>query len=334
MIKEPVRQGIYARAMELGMKAAEERGLDPTHDKVLLDAISKDAYDTANAEIFMGDNLLTRAMHKAVTGFLRGDKNDAGLAKFTADVLDILFPIVNVPTNIAIRKARLTIGLPESAIRLGVAAKRGELANGAEKLSPRDAELITKTFAYGATGAALAVYAWTHANQFGGIYVPGKNAPRDKATGLAPGEIALPGGGHISHHIAHGPWGADLNMVADARRLYDEKIRNGGDQWTARGEMAFFMMFAAGKDLPMMSTVGRLTSPFKSAGQKAGELLKNIAIFGGIQDLAAYQDKDAEGNPVKRKADTFVDQLKSGLPVLRKQLPVQGEKSPSFSLHL
>lgn len=323
-IKEPVRQGIYARAMELGMKAAEERGLSPSTDEVLYKAISKDAYDIANMDIFMGDNFLTKAFHHITTNYLRNLKDDSGLAKFTANVLDILFPVVNAPTNIAIRKLRLVVGLPEAAVRLGQAAKRGDLANNAENLTPRDAELITRAFKYGIVGAAAGVYAWSHANQFGGIQTQGKQAPRDKRTGLAPGDIALPAGGHISHHFAHGPLGGHLNMIADARRVYDDQVKRGGSPWVSGGEAGFFMMFSAFKDLPMMTTVGRLTSPFKSAGQKAGEMMKNMFIFGAVQDAAKATDTDSSGNPVKRREDTFVDQIKSGIPGARQTVPKAG----------
>ncbi len=318
-IKEPVRQGIYARAMELGTKAAEEQGLNPARDEVLRDAISAEAYRMANEDIFVGDNFLTRAVHKSVTGVLRGEKLDSGAARFIADIIDIMFPVVNVPINIAIRKFRLVAGLPEFGIRLAHHAARGELANGAKTLSARDAEQIVRAFKYGVTGAALAAYAWTHADQFGGIYAPGQNAPRDKKTGLKPGEIALPKNpffDHISHHIAHGPWGATMNMIADARRTYDKQVKGHPEnKWNALGEAGFFALFAGAKDLPAMSTIGRLTSPYHSAAQKAGEIVKNIVLFGALQDLAEATDSK------KRAPKTFIDEIKSGIPGLRQTVP-------------
>ena len=311
-IKEPIRQGIYARAMELGMKAAEERGLDPAHNEVLLKAIGADAYRMANEDIFIGDNFLTRDIHQNTTARLRSEKVDSRLAKFTADVLDVMFPVVNVPINIMIRKLRFMAGLPEFATRLAIAKSEGKLANGAEKLTQHEAEQITRAFKYGVTGAALAAYAWTHANQFGGIYAAGQNAPRDKKSGLKPGEIALPDGlyfDHISHQVAHGPWGAYLNMVADARRLYD---KSGGDM----SESAAFALMAPVKDLPAFSTIGRITSPYYSAAQKAGEIVKNIVVFGALQDAAEMMDDK------KRAPKSFMDEIKSGIPFLREQVPV------------
>jgi hypothetical protein len=332
-IKEPVRQGIYARSMELRTKAAEKMGLDPQHDEVLAKVLSQEAYNDANMDIFMGDNFLTKALHNNVGAYLRGQKGDPGLAKFTADVLDILFPIVNVSTNLAIRKFRLAAGLPEAAVRIGVAKARGELANGAEKLTPRDAELITRAMKYGLFGIALGIYAWRNKDQFGGIYVPGANAPKNKK--VKTGDIALPDGmyfDHISHHFAHGPVGGYMNLIADASRLYDSEVKgNKNSPWSAASDAAFFAMFAGVKDLPAFSTVARLASPFKTAGQKAGEMVRNMFIFGGLQDIAAHADqpnltlaKFFTGTPTPRSPKTFVQEIESGIPVLRETVPAKG----------
>lgn len=326
-IKEPIRQGIYARSMELRTKAAEDMGLDPAHDEVLAKSLSMEAYNDANRDIFMGDNFLTKAIHNNVGAYLRGVKEDPGLARFTADVLDILFPVVNVSTNIAIRKARLAIGLAEGGIRIGAAAKKGELANNAEGLSQADAEKITRALKYGAFGLAIGAYAWTHANQFGGVYAQGENAPRDKKTGLQTGEIALPGGGHLSHHITHGPVGGFMNLVADGKRLYDSKVKgNGASPWSAGGEAAAFTAMAGLTDLPAFATVGRLTSPFKSAAQKTGEMIRNMLIFGAVQDAAAQIDKDSSGNPIKRDPETIAEEVKMGIPGARQTVGLKGRK--------
>jgi hypothetical protein len=112
-------------------------------------------------------------------------------------------------------------------------------------------------------------------------------------------------------------------MIADAQRLYANSIaKDPSSPWNAAGEAAFFAMFAAGKDLPMMSTVGRLTSPFKSGAQKAGELIKQMFVPGIAQDAAEHTDKDLAGEPVKRETNTFLSEPQSGIPVLRKKLPV------------
>ena len=321
-IKEPVRQGIYARSMQLRTEAAEAKGLDPANDKVLATILSKEAYDDANMDIFMGDNILSKAVHGFI-GQLRNSKTNPGMGNFVADVADILMPIVNVPTNIALRKLRLLVGLPESAVRVGLAHSRGQLENHAETLTPRDAELITRAFKYGSLGLALGAYAWFHPQHFGGIYSYGTPAPKDKSTGLKPGEIKV-GDETISHHFTHGPIGGHMNAIADARRLYDKEVKNNPDSpWSALSDAAFFALYSGVSNLPQFFAFGTLTSPFTSAGQKIGQEIKNIFIPGFVQDTAEAFDKDSNGNPISRRPKTFPQEIESAIPGLRKNVPVK-----------
>lgn len=316
-IKEPVRQYHFARSLELRLEAAEKMGLDPQNDPVLLDTFKKEAYAYANREIFMGDNLFSSYFKKGI-GLLRNEKLDSGAANFIADVLEVLSPVVNVPVNIAIRTLRMLppVGFGESAIRLGRAAARGELKNNAATLSERDADLITKTFKYGLFGTALGIYAWTHANQFGGVRSPGQQAPKDKKSGLDDGEIALPGGGHLSHHLTHGPTGTYMNLVADIRRTWDEAVKKNPDnKWNALTKASGFAVLANLNGVPMVRTIGNLVSPFKSGEQKAGEMIRNMVEFGVLQDAAEAMDGK------RRSPKNFTDQLKLGIPGLREQVP-------------
>jgi hypothetical protein len=316
-IKEPVRQGIYGRSLELRVRAAEAAGLNPATDRILWQTLSNEAYVDANADIMMGDNFLTSAIHKQSIAMLRGEKHNPALANFTADVLEILFPVVNVTTNIAIRKFRLAAGIPEAALRIGHAAARGELKNDAEKLSHRDAEVITRSLKYGITGLALAIYAWNHPEQFGGLYVPGQQAPRDRSTGLKIGEIRLPGGVFINHHFAHGPLGGHLNLVADARRLYDQKQQRSPDsKWSNLTDVGAFGMMAGLRDIPMFGTVSRLASPYRSAAVKMGEMVRNMFVIGIAQDAAKWMDNDTERVP-----KNFIQAVQVGIPGLRSGVP-------------
>lgn len=293
-IKEPIRQGIFARSVQLDLEAAREQGLKPEQDKVLLEAIKNEAYVNANADIMAGDNFISNAFHKVVTGYLRGERTNPGLAKFTADVMDILLPVTNIPVNIAIRKLRLLAGVGESAVRLSTAAAKGELKNGAETLSRRDAELITKTFKYGLFGVSAGIYAWKHKDDFGGVYVPGKNAPRNK-TGLKQGEVRVDG--HvIPAPFLHGPLGGFMNLIADSARVYDNEVRhNPNSKWANLGETGAFTMMAGIKDIPVFNTIGGLTSPFHTAGEKLGRIIRNMFVPGLAQDVA---EKTGVGAPV------------------------------------
>ena len=319
-IKEPIRQGIYARAMELGVRAAEEQGLKPRADKVLWQAISSEAYNLANTEIFLGDNLMTKYFHRTVAGALRGNKTDPGMARFLSDTFEILMPIVNVPTNIAIRTWRLNpaIGLGESAIRTGIAFKRGELRNGAETLSRRDAELITKTFSYGVVGLAMTAYAWSHPEKFGGIHSLNKGAKHNKENGLAPGDMDVMGM-RVDKAFAHGPWGTSLNITADAARIYRDAIaKDPSSPYAALTEAEAFMLMAPFKGIPLASNMVGIFNPYYTAGQKLGSNISSRVIPGILQNIAKYMDGK------ERSPKNFTDEFTSKIPVLREGVPERG----------
>ena len=340
-MKEPVRQGIFSRSLQLRIEAAEKQGLDPTHDEVLYHTLASEAVNDANSDIFMGDNFITRGIRGLIKGY-ETNKQSPRLGKFVSTLLDIAMPIMNVPTNIAIRKMRLALGLLEAPIRIGIAAKEGKLANGAETLTTQEAEQIMRAFKYGAVGLAVGAYAWTHSNQFGGIINNvGPNAPENKD--LKKGEMQL-GGIKIPRPLGHGPVATFMNMVADARRMYDKSVRNNpNNKWSSLSEPAFFSMFVSGLgSMPPAQAATRFFSPFTTAGQKLGQTVRDMIIPGAVQDVAAKMDTASqpknfidmlESEPIKRSPKTFEQEIMKGIPGLRNQLPTpKGRSSRSSSI--
>jgi len=340
-MKEPVRQGIFSRSLQLRIEAAEKQGLDPTHDEVLYHTLASEAVNDANSDIFMGDNFITRGIRGLIKGY-ETNKQSPRLGKFVSTLLDIAMPIMNVPTNIAIRKMRLALGLLEAPIRIGIAAKEGKLTNKAETLTTQEAEQIMRAFKYGTVGLAVGAYAWTHSNQFGGIINNvGPNAPENKD--LKKGEMQL-GGIKISRPLGHGPVATFMNMVADARRMYDKSVRNNpNNKWSSLSEPAFFSMFVSGLgSMPPAQAATRFFSPFTTAGQKLGQTVRDMIIPGAVQDVAAKMDTASqpknfidmlESEPIKRSPKTFEQEIMKGIPGLRNQLPTpKGRSSRSSSI--
>jgi hypothetical protein len=336
-MKEPVRQGIFSRSLQLRIDAAEKQGLDPTHDEVLYKALASEAVNDANIDIFMGDNFITRGIRGLMKGF-ETNKQSPRLGKFVSALMDIAMPVMNVPTNIAIRKMRLAGGIFEAATRIGIAAKERKLANGAETLTTQEAEQIMRAFKYGTLGVAIGAYAWTHANQFGGIINNvGPNAPENKD--LKKGEMEL-GGIKIARPLGHGPVATFMNMVADARRMYDKSVRNNpNSKWSSLSEPAFFSMFVSGLgSMPPAQAATRFFSPFTTAGQKLGQTVRDMLINGAVQDVAAKMDTNPqpknfidflEAEPIKRSPKTFEQEIMKGIPGMRQQLPASKSRGSS-----
>ena len=326
MIKEPIRQGVYARAMELGVKAAKEQGLDPINDKVLRQAISNDAFQIANAEIFMADNFITSAFHKRAAATLRANKINPEMGAFVADVMGIMMPVVNVPTNIAIRTFQLNpvIGLGNAARHLYAAHKRGDLANGAEKLSARDAQLITRAFSYGMVGLALSAVAWEASSSFGGTYPIGSDLRRNDRGGLKPGEIRI-GNLTIPAGLLHGPVGTWLNIVADSRRVYDQAIAQGDSPYAALTAAEAFALFQPLKGIPLLKMSYELLSPYKTSLAKVGENFFSRVIPGILSEAAKW----ADGH--ERTVKTFSQSFEAKVPILRKRVPLKKESGGGMS---
>jgi hypothetical protein len=328
-MKEPVRQGIFSRSLQLRIDSAKKMGLDPTNDEVLYRTLASEAVNDANMDIFMGDNFITRGIRGLMKGF-ETNKQSPRLGKFVSTLMEIAMPVMNVPTNIAIRKMRLAGGILESATRIGIASKEGKLANGAETLTNQEAEQIMRAFKYGTLGIAIGAYAWTHANQFGGIVNNvGPNAPSNEK--LKKGEMEL-GGVKIAKPLGHGPVATFMNMIADARRMYDKSVRNNpNSKWSSLSESAFFSMFVSGLgSMPTAQAATRFFSPFTTAGQKMGQTVRDMLINGAVQDVAAKMDTNPqpknfidflEAEPIKRSPKTFQQEVMKGIPGLRNELP-------------
>ena len=121
----------------------------------------------------------------------------------------------------------------------------------------------------------------------------------------------------INHHFAHGPLGGHLNLVADARRLYDQEMqRNPDSKWANLTDVGAFSMMAGLRDIPMFGTIGRLASPYRSAGVKMGEMVRNMFVIGIAQDAARWLDNDVERTP-----KNFIQAVQVGIPGLRSGVP-------------
>lgn len=315
-IKEPVRRGQFKRAVQIRTEEAIRQGLDPEEPAVATNIVSSAIAD-ANREIFMGQNMVTKYLIRLPLAALRAS-NKTG-AKTLANAVEFLIPIVNVPTNITIATARLNplIGFSEAFTRLALAAKRGELANRAEKLSVADAESISRAFKYGMVGTLLAAYAWQNEDQFGGLY----GEPPDKTRTLKPGETTIFGVTTPSW-MGHAPELQFLNTVAAARRVYDRYYAKGeGDAPNAAAELLAFSLMAPVKNLPFVDNFLRLFDAYHSPGQVLGALFRSATL-----PTKSYLDLMDEMDGIERRPKTFWQEIQMGIPGQRDEVPIKEEK--------
>jgi len=314
MIKEPVRQAVYARSLRLRSEAAIRSGLNIQEPAVQMSIVSAAAAD-ANRGILMGDNIISKFLNRVIIRSL--ENNNAVGTTALARTMEFLMPIVNIPTNIAIFQSRLALGVPEAMLRLANAAKKGELKNGAVNLSEHEAKNISNAFSAGVGGTILAAYAWTHPEMFGGNF----DAPKNNK-GLKAGEIEILGT-KLPGWLNHTPELYFLNTVASARRVYDRYYAHDPKApGNAALEALLFTTAAPVKELPFIDTCLRFFDPNKSWGQKIGGITRDAIVPGALTYTMNAMDK----NP--RVPKTFLQELEMGIPGLHQTVPEKEMKLP------
>jgi len=319
-IKEPIRQGIFARSLKYRMDAADRAGIDWQSDPLMQRKMHEAALVDANSDIFMGDNIITKALHHGVVSWLRNSKSTG--AHIFADGLDVIFPIVNVPTNLAIRGFQMTTGLPEAMARMGKAAFEGKLKNHAETLTEAEAEKITKAAKYGIIGLLTGVYAWTHNQQFGGFYTQDKKD--DNKEGLHYGDSKF-GPVTVNHHLGHGPWLFHMNIIAQARRIFDRKVAKGENVYDAAVETAGAVMGQKAAQLPLVSTAKRMTQANQTVDKWTAGTVRDAIIPGIIQDAARSPMFDPQSG-ITRRPQNARQEFMLGIPWMRNQVPLSTTK--------
>lgn len=318
MVKEPVRQAVYARSLELRAQAAMRAGLD-VHDPTVQQAIIASAAADANRGILMGDNMATKYLVRLP---LRALEN-SGItgAKTLSKTLQVLMPIVNVPTNIAIWSARLhpAIGFSEAGGRLLYAMKRGELAEFCAKLSEEDARAIVHSFSAGMIGTVLAAYAWTHPEDFGGQF----DEPGHDKKGLKAGEINV--FGHtMPAWMNHAPELNFLNTTASASRIYQRDFKKTGSQMDSAADALAFSMLAPVKNLPFVEPYLRMFDTHQTAGAIVGAMVRDSIFPQALSNLMGWLD------PVQRAPKTFSQQLSMPIPGARQTVPAKKARPVSW----
>jgi hypothetical protein len=267
----------------------------------------------------MGNNVFSRYLIKVPIGALKGSKV-SGLPAL-GRVMEFLMPIVNVSSNITVHAVRLNplVGFSEFALRMADAYKKGELSNGAAKLSEADAQMLSRVFKTAMLGTVLSAYAWSNPDDFGGVYEEG---PRKKG-GLKSDEIRL-FGVVLPGWMNHAPEILHLNTVASARRVYDRYMEKHPDgKLNADAEVMMFTLLSPVKHFPFIDAYTRLFSNTKSAGRTAGAMVRDAVVPSAVTSLLSLTDK------TERQPAGAIDEIKMGIPGLRQDVPEKGAGKPS-----
>ncbi len=316
-LKAPVKRSEFVRSLQKRMTAAAAGGVDIT-DELVKTRLATEAYQDALRSIFMQDNRVVSAYQKMISGWEEKDKITGEaplLGKIAATTSRVLLPVVKIPTNIVGETFVYATGAVTGSYKLGRA-----FAKGTENLSPEEADQILRHLKKGLLGAAVLLLGYFLPDGFGGFYQPGDK--RDE-TDVKFGGVRL-FGADVPSYLVHNPLLEVAQLGSTIRRVADSRLKKKDEE--SQGLSAGVWAGALGltEEVPFIKTMLSFEKLFdeKKRGQFVGELTKSIVVPQGVQWVAGLTDKDSDGNPRRRKPETLVEHLKTGIPGLRGTVPV------------
>jgi hypothetical protein len=114
-------------------------------------------------------------------------------------------------------------------------------------------------------------------------------------------------------------------MAATARRVMDSKLRLSDTEKQGLGPGTLAALAGITEATPFIREMLDVTKFYDAYQRKQflAELVKSRLEPQLIQQIAEYMDKDEQGNPVKRKPENYLQTMESGIPILRKNVPIK-----------
>ena len=317
-LKAPVKRAEFARSLQKRLDFYAKQGIDVTDEFVQM-RTGLEAYQDADRAIFMQKNIINDAYKRALSRFDQKEKatgRPSLSGKIGGTTLRVLLPIVKVPTNIVAETMQFALGSVTGSAKLGMAFK-----NGIETLKPEEADLIMRHLKKGSLGGAVMLAGYLAPQILGGFYQQGEK--RNK-TDIKPDAARIDGVDIPSQYI-HNPFVNAAQLGATVRRVSDSKLRkrDKNTQGLPHGALAGAIGLADAVPFVRETTeISKLMNPYER-DQWLGAFAKSLAVPQAVSSTAQYFDKDAQGNPIKRKSDDISSGIESGIPGLRETLPVK-----------
>lgn len=323
-LKTVAKRNEFARSLELRASKAIEQGLDIT-DAMVQSRLALEAYRDANRSIFMQDNRVVSAYKAGIARLLQPEKSTGQVPtsrKVIATGLNVALPIVKIPSNIVAETMEYATGSVTGSFKLANAYRKG-----IDNLPPEQADIIMRQLKKGSLGAAAMLIGYFNPQAVGGYYQPGqKRNPKDVPVG---GMRLF--GVTIPNYLLHSPFLETFQMGATIRRVADSKLHKKDTE--TQGIPAGIIAGGLGllDEVPFVQDMTEWVKALnpQERGAFEGELAKSIIIPAGVQWLAKRMDKDKQGNVVNRQPKTAWQHFETGIPGLRKNVPIN-RKQPTF----
>lgn len=316
-LKAPVARAAFERAVEKLSAASIRQGLDPL-DPAVSTRIMVEAYKASERSIFMQDNRVSDAYQRGIRYLERPDPTTGQVppgAKGIATGMKFALPIVKVPTNIVAETFTNAFGLVTGSVRAAQA-----YARGIENLTPEQADVIMRSLKKGSLGAAMLALGFMNPDSVGGYYQQGQ---RRKDEDAEAGGLKL-GGMQVPKYLVHNPLLETAQIGATIRRAIDSKAhkKDAENQSYMMGMMR--AMLGLFEEVPFVRESVEVSKAYENPERFAGAQLKSAVIPAGVSWTAEQMDRqDAMGPKIKRETKTPLQDVQSGVPVLRQRLPMK-----------
>lgn len=318
-LKTPALMSEFERSLYKRNLSDTQKGLDVNDPAIKLQN-SIAAYKDAKRSIFLQDNKLAGIV-KSVTQYLRrpakGADKPALPSRIAASAIDTELPITKVPANILTEVLENIHGAGTGAIRV--------IANnlkGVDKLTPEAADEIMRQLSNGLIGNALILSGWLAYKNIGPTHQPNEK-PRVKT--LKDGTAKI-GDTEIDKNLLHNPWYVAAQVGATAHHLVnpmDDKPADSASLGAAKSVLGLIEETPLARE--SMDVSKMLENPERAIPQHvAGRL-----IPGAMQQIARATDENQLGDTTARKSRNFTEDLKMGVPGLRKEVPQKSYVHPA-----
>jgi hypothetical protein len=211
-----------------------------------------------------------------------------------------------------------SVGTITGSARLANAFRRG-----IDTLKPEEKDLIARDLKKGLVGDAVMLLGYLNADKIGGYYQPGqKRAEGD----VKFGQVRV-FGVNIPTYLIHNPLLEQAQIGATIKRVAESKLRkkDTGPQGIPAGVLAAGL--GVTQEIPFVRETMETAKAFdpRTRGAFVGELTKSLVVPQAVQWAALQLDK-RDGDPVKRKADSIIEHIETGIPGLREKVPEKAQK--------
>jgi len=334
-LKEIPKRAEFFRAFEKRLAYEGRQGRDTSDPRIQM-SVAMESYNDAMRSIFMQPNAISswfsRSMNDLATRGTRG--------KIVSALVRIEFPITRVPVNYVAEQSSLITpvgvlkGLGKVA-EVGYKSARFEgqgriqsvlsalKGDGAAKLTPDEADYVLRAWKKAGVGLGFMAWGYLRPQTFGGYYQKGdKRDPNDPKAG----EMMI-AGHRIPRWATHIPLLEAAQFGATIHRVQDAMLKKGVSKSEAATEGTLQAGAGLASEVPFVSQPQRLADIF-SAPNKRKALTTFFGgeargfIPGAVQQIATSTDTIPSGDTRKRRPQTFSEQVKMGLPIVRKSVPI------------